>query len=405
MSGHDTERYLDRATRGLWGQARRDARLELRGAVEDKVYRFSLLGLSEPEAVRAALRDLGSPHAIARELGRVHSLPHVARAALLAGVAGLLGVQALAQVPTVRAIAERTAAGCQTIRILPSTDLSDRDRTDKEARLRAECEQAAASRSDLLNLQDIVAALKSGGVDAQQLDEHLILQFPGRPDSYTLPLYSSLKRVNGQAYLSKWTLPFILRTNLPDDVPLRLEGLVNPVLHLGPAQLQLGTPANPVQATDLYALLLMEDLPNLLAAETPPSLDLRLSAHQSSPTDDQGLRNLSVSAPDDTLYAVLSNERTVRPLPGPCECSHRFDLAVGQVRQGRVAVPLSSVDSKGKALPVRVMNTPAAFFAATARGEAAFLVYRLHPGQDLRALALTPVPAAQVRVTAPATLR
>ena len=30
-----TGRYLNRATRGLWGQARRDARLELRGAIED----------------------------------------------------------------------------------------------------------------------------------------------------------------------------------------------------------------------------------------------------------------------------------------------------------------------------------------------------------------------------------
>ncbi|WP_019588043.1 permease prefix domain 1-containing protein [Deinococcus apachensis] len=69
----ETEVYLNRATRGLWGQKRRDAQTELRGAIEDKVYRYRLLGLSEAEAARAALRDLGSPHAIARDLSRVHT--------------------------------------------------------------------------------------------------------------------------------------------------------------------------------------------------------------------------------------------------------------------------------------------------------------------------------------------
>ena len=92
----ETERFIRRATRSLWGQARRDAALELRGAVEDKLYRYSLLGLSAPEAERAALRDLGSPSAIARELGTVHSLPQGVKVGLFAGLAGLLSFQALA---------------------------------------------------------------------------------------------------------------------------------------------------------------------------------------------------------------------------------------------------------------------------------------------------------------------
>ena len=63
MSG--TDQFIRHATRGLWGQKKRDAALELRGAIEDKIYRHQLCGLSELEAEQAALRDLGSPHAIA----------------------------------------------------------------------------------------------------------------------------------------------------------------------------------------------------------------------------------------------------------------------------------------------------------------------------------------------------
>lgn len=47
---NEVDRYLKRATRGLWGQKRRDAQAELRGAVEDKVYLCRLQGQSEAQA-------------------------------------------------------------------------------------------------------------------------------------------------------------------------------------------------------------------------------------------------------------------------------------------------------------------------------------------------------------------
>jgi len=102
-----TDRYLRQATLGLHGQARKAAELELRGTIEDRVWRLTLLGLTEADATQAALRDLGSPHAIARGLTRVHTLPRAALTAVL------LGVQALAQVPTVWALADPTDRSCQ----------------------------------------------------------------------------------------------------------------------------------------------------------------------------------------------------------------------------------------------------------------------------------------------------
>lgn len=102
----ETERYLNRATRGLWGAARRDARRELRGAVEDRTYRHQVLGLSETDA---------------------------ARAALLASVAAVLGVQALAQVPTVRAIPEQQMEECRPLSPAARQNLTAQQRQTYDA--------------------------------------------------------------------------------------------------------------------------------------------------------------------------------------------------------------------------------------------------------------------------------
>ncbi|MBB5236105.1 hypothetical protein [Deinococcus budaensis] len=405
MSDRDTERYLDRATRGLWGQARRDARLELRGAVEDKVYRFSLLGLDGPEAVQAALRDLGSPHAIARDLSRVHSLPHAARAALLAGVAGLLGVQALAQVPTVRAIAERQTEECRPLSPAARQTLTAQQRQTYDAFVQSKggpegavawCQQQVDQRSDLLSLKDIVVALEAGGVQVDMLDGvegYLILSFPGGKNTQGLDLSHSLKQVGGQAYVSKLVLLGRLRQSVT-KVPLRLEGLVNPVLQLGPAKLQLGTPSTPVLATDIYAFPVLEDLEYLLKEVAPHDLPVRFAVLPENKDYLGPVQALNLSAPDGTLYALVSNELLTlqQPLPN-CVCDW-FSLSVRRVQNERIQVPNRS----GSTREFRIVSSPAELLTATQRKEAALLVYRLDPS-DLRNLKLTPVPAGQVRLT------
>ncbi|CAM3553854.1 permease prefix domain 1-containing protein [Deinococcus frigens] len=96
------QRFLNQATRGLWGQKKRDSQAELIGAIEDKMCRYRLLGLNEVDAITAALRDLGSPAAIARELGEVRTLPQVMKTLLFIGIGATLSFQALAQVPAVQ---------------------------------------------------------------------------------------------------------------------------------------------------------------------------------------------------------------------------------------------------------------------------------------------------------------
>ena len=53
----DTERYLNAATRGLWGHQRHALKTELRGHITARVQDFRLGGLSAAEAERQPLRE------------------------------------------------------------------------------------------------------------------------------------------------------------------------------------------------------------------------------------------------------------------------------------------------------------------------------------------------------------
>lgn len=92
-----TERYLTQATRGLIGRRKLDAEMELRSAIEDKVWRHLLAGLQPADAETVAFRDLGSPHVVARDFHQVHTARSALRVTLLMGVAGVLSLQAVTQ--------------------------------------------------------------------------------------------------------------------------------------------------------------------------------------------------------------------------------------------------------------------------------------------------------------------
>ena len=390
------ERYIRQATRGLNGQARRDARAELRGAIEDKVWRFTLLGLSEGDAARAALRDLGSPHAIASGLTRVHTLPKAALAAVLAATATLLGVQALAQVPVVQAIPDPTLKICT----FDETSLNQIRPIEYVAKLRlqlalpggrakleAECRaHTPAPPNSLLRFSDLASAFRAGGVQVrtlEPLDGFFYLTFPGRPEQ-TIDLSGAAQKINGQTYISAWSLIPYLRF-IP-DISVRLTGTVNPVLEMGPAKLQLGTVKAPVLATDLYATLLYELVGSLLSSESGTVMPV------ASVSDDaESKRNfIEVSSTPGAMFVTVSNESLVHRFQAN---DPRYLFRVLSVKNGVLPAPELFGDT-GKA---RIVNSPKDLLRATAAKKPALLVYKLD-ASDLRFLKLTPVLASAFTV-------
>jgi hypothetical protein len=387
-----TEQYIRQATRGLSGQARRDAQTELRGAIEDKIWRFTLLGLDAGAAQSAALRDLGSPHAVAQGLTRVHTLPKAALGAVLAGVACLLGVQALAAVPVVRAAHDPMFKFCVYDEAFlgqmpPSVQKDVRSQLAKpggRAKMEAQCKaDSPAIPNDLLRLSDIIAAFKAGGVGARalpELDGFFYLKFPGMASEQSINLSEVTQKISGQTYVPTWRLINFLR--VVPNVPVRLTGTVNPTLEMGPAKLQLGTVSNPVLASDLYSGALFEMVDSLLTDASNAAVKIGITLGGSVPERNQ----MEVKASDDTMLVVVSNEYLV--LPGTQ--NRHYSFGVPSVKNGLVNAPFA-VMAKGS-----IVSTPKELVNATKNIRPAVLVYKLDTS-DLRNLKLTPVPASQLK--------
>lgn len=91
---NETERYLRAATRGLWGRRRRELHAELKGHVEVRVQELRLGGLSQGEAERQTLRELGAPVQVSGGMLGVHTLPAFGKAGVMTALllTGVLSV-------------------------------------------------------------------------------------------------------------------------------------------------------------------------------------------------------------------------------------------------------------------------------------------------------------------------
>lgn len=73
----EAERYLRRATRGLWGRRRQEVREELAAHLEGRVTAHQIAGFSERDATEKALAELGSPRMVSAGMARLYTLPPV----------------------------------------------------------------------------------------------------------------------------------------------------------------------------------------------------------------------------------------------------------------------------------------------------------------------------------------
>lgn len=387
--------------------------MELRGAIEDKIYRHRLLGLNETEATAAALRDLGPPAAIARELSEVHSMPPVFKTLLFVGVGAMLGFQAVAQVPTVQSayLPPDVQSICRfpavhDVSALPTKPQEEAERTSKAPRgsgpLLRDCQHAFSKGRVLLNVADLFTVLRAGGVAVPGQDDGLLMalqdvnvEILGQDfANASSPLFSFtgnrivlpgaaflVDDIKGQRYLNApMVIPFLKQVLTQ---PLHLNGLTNPVLSVGQVNMQLGTPAAPVRATDLLAFALLDE--RRVNSDLPLPVTLSVLNQSSLPVPHSP--RLALKGQEGELYAVLQNSArlrgdevdllSVRSLSGS-----GLDLVLG-----RPGLPL-------------VVRSVEAMDAATAQGKEAVIVYSLD-ASDLRALKLTTLSPALVQVMQP----
>ncbi|MEF2279832.1 permease prefix domain 1-containing protein [Deinococcus sp. YIM 134068] len=273
--------YLRRATRGLWGRKRHEVEAELRGHLDARRRELSLAGLSAEAATRQALRELGEPERVSRGLAGVYLLPTVARTTMLGTVLG--GAVFLTATTVSRGLAQVQGyqPGGYTLPAGPFTYLD-----------------TGSLRAELLR----------AGVGVSGTPTRPILTFPGvaapvavetGEEQGELEPYVRRSLVrdygSGQVYLDAGTLA---RSLLNAGLSVRVRGWVNPELQVGDVALRLGTPAQPVDAYNLYSLALT-GLARELGVRAPYSA--RWSGTVLSST-----HTLRVEGTPDDVYALVS---------------------------------------------------------------------------------------------------
>jgi hypothetical protein len=365
----ELNRFLNRATFGVWGPRRQIARTELRAAVEDRIWRLQLRGLDPAAAQQQALRHLGPPTTIARGLVQVHSAPLLVRSALLCALAAALGVSTLgrseAQVLAAPLLPELvecdySPAGLDTLdRSLSASPARVRQEVLSygqnlrstlarvgQARLEANCRAYRDTAYQYLNVQSLTKTLEAQGVrttltrPADRLSAVPYLPPPSAASLWwsfphsrlSVPVERTL--VDSElVYLGS----FIERLLQSSGLPVGIQGQVNPTLSVGTVRFQLGTPATPIYASQMYSYALQAQLQQSLNNRAVVALPSR-------PWDDvvallpgEGVeRTLRVSLPDGTLVTVLSAGR----LPD------QVDLYTAEVRGGLLQVLLGSQSTR-----------------------------------------------------------
>ena len=73
------ERYLNLATRGLWGRKKLEVRRELEGNIREMALEFSIAGMNEHESIQRALEEFGAPQKVSVGMSKVYTAPAILR--------------------------------------------------------------------------------------------------------------------------------------------------------------------------------------------------------------------------------------------------------------------------------------------------------------------------------------
>lgn len=221
---NEVERYVRRASRGLWGKKALEVRAELRGHIEGRVLEFQTVGLGQAEAVRQTLRELGAPEQVRAGMGQVYLLPTLARSGAVALVGAVLVTSLVTRgVAQVRAL-DKNPPGLPSV--APYLLLSDVQKQLQEA--------------------GIPAQIQNGSFSVRLQNGDQVLRLPLRAGNS--PSYGADEVIQRQDDL--YLRSDVLLTALADTgASIRLDGLVNPTLLINGHSVKLGTPEKPFNAS------------------------------------------------------------------------------------------------------------------------------------------------------------
>jgi hypothetical protein len=226
------ETYLQKTTRGLWGNKRREVKEELSTHIEGRVNAHLIAGLNETDAVEKALSELGQPKIVSTGMARLYTFPVVAGSSLLLAILIMFSIILLPNT---------NAQLLETSSVFPSQQcLQDAQSNNCEPR------------EIWLSLEELVTTLTSQGVEVIQEKHSVKLLFPGSKTPINVDGRSSLTFYESEAedqiakpelqpvlgYITFWEFinEFLATPYAPE---VKITGWEDITLSIGSAKIQL----------------------------------------------------------------------------------------------------------------------------------------------------------------------
>ncbi len=299
------ETYLKTATKGLYGRKKLEVKTEIEGNIKELALEYQIAGLSEQQAISQAILDFGEARVLNTGMVKVHTMPKMIKAVLLAGL-----LSSVALVGVSSSLAEILTSSVGPYPTCPEvfydyTKIGD-----------CSSESAWMRLSDFAN--DVT---KAGGAFAPS-KLGFIVKFPDDQEiSVSLFETSDIDVGNGRGIVKgdvqfqKNQETWVNVTHIIDRISeksmltVTLEGWENPVLHIGKTTLKLITGTEPLAAFYTYAHGVFGSFfrdtkslgnfafasPTLTAKSDPILSTLSYFKHQ-----------VSVNAKPGTIYAALT---------------------------------------------------------------------------------------------------
>lgn len=364
----EVERYIRRATHGLWGGRKRIVEQEVRGALEDRIWKHRVAGCDHAEATSRAIADLGDPRVIAGGMARVHALPVALQLTVLTALAGTLALTVQQQhrqtvdfsvvaAPYSPALltCDYSPAGLDQLKTALGADWPHFKLPAGKtvAEQEAQCRSVRGSLYQYLDYGSLLAGLRAAGVQvtpqlpagqlstirpedaAQFVDQWL--SFPG--SKVSVPLWKVPAQSGRHLIPTAWVVASVTQANLPVTV----EGEINPTLHIGQTSLRLGTKDTPVMANDFISYALYPKLSALVNGTIATrGLNLPLLSVIGDPRSSQALmgyavKTLNVNLPEQTAVGVLIHRRPNQAPFAPVQDVYYTT----RVQNGQILIPVA----------------------------------------------------------------
>jgi hypothetical protein len=308
------ERYLNLATRGLWGRKKLEIRRELDGNIREMALEYSIAGMNETESIQRALEEFGAPQKVSVGMSKVYFVPSMIRNLVIA-----LTVSSL----TVSVFNSSNAQVTGTSRIPTPKCLNSDVKSVQIGGGFIECD-ASQFWISTISLRQVLEPL---GVKFEvnqfprEAHQKISFRFPGATSSliFNQDVSSALVSPSGEPASIDLDPNFIdssdffnqLRTT---GLSVTVDGWDNPKITVGQTRFSLGTTKLQVGGDRIYPEFLPKLLPNFWPERTPDDKLLYISGegmigNPGSVVNNQHQIKLNTTA--QTAYVVLTRE------PGP----------------------------------------------------------------------------------------